>query len=278
MKPTTAFLFLISTLLFISCKKEIPADNTIKSKENKTALKQKTDTAAEKKSKEEEETMDWIAEELKKIPKNIKPIFGYRFVIDGDFNGDGKKEKLIEHFYSLKEKKETNKFYDNLGDMGQLIALTINKDPMSFLISNNTKIDTMMVSGHGQQIGLSYLKNEGDLNGDGTDEISYVINYADYSNLNSWHIATYKNNQWTEIYSFDIWDWQLPDLPEACNQYGLFGTEDKIIVTENDSLNQALEKQLKEFKGLVRKVKKKRIEITYRTEEADERKKIVKLK
>lgn len=33
-----------------------------------------------------------LEEQLKLIPKNIRPVFGYRFIISGDFDGDGKKK------------------------------------------------------------------------------------------------------------------------------------------------------------------------------------------
>ena len=247
--------------------------------DNQKVTDTKQESVTEKKNLEDtiaEEEMEWIDEVLKTIPKNIQPVFGYRFILEGDFNGDGTKEKLIEHFYSKKEGKETNKFYENIEELDQLIALTIKKEPESFLLSDNKQIDTLHID-TSDNFGLAYLKNEGDLNGDGTDEISYVINHADYSNLNSWHIATYKNNKWTEIYQFDIWDWQLPDLPETFNHYGLFGLQEKIINTKNDSVNKLLEADLKNFKGLVRKVKKNHIEITYRTEEADEGKKTIRL-
>jgi len=130
---------------------------------------------------------------IKEIIKSIKPIFGYRFIITGDFDGDGKKEKLIEHFFSGIDKKETNKFYENV-DFDQLLTLTVNKDPISFLISDNKHLDTLRIASGGQLLGLSYMKNEGDLNNDGTDEVSYVVDYADASNLNTCHLVTFKNN------------------------------------------------------------------------------------
>ena len=170
-----------------------------------------------------------INKSARTFPKNSKPVFGYRFVISGDFNGDGKKEKLIEHFYSGLNHKETNKFYDSLGYDDQ-VAMAVEKDPYSFIACNNHLIDTLHISSGGQLLGLSYLKNEGDLNGDGTDEISYVVDWADWSNLNTWHIMTFKNKRWKELYSFPIWDWQLPDLPQTVNQYGLFGLDSKIII------------------------------------------------
>jgi len=135
------------------------------------------------------------------------PVFGYRFVITGDFDGDGKKEKLIEHYYNGIENKETNKFYDGLIDYGDLVEQASRDKTYSFVLSDNKNIDTLNIASDGRSFGLSYLKNEGDLNGDGTDEVSYVVNNADWSNLNTWHIMTYKKGQWKDLYYFAIWDW-----------------------------------------------------------------------
>ena len=198
----------------------------------------------------------------------ITPVFGYRFTISGDFNGDGKEEKLTEHYYSSIDNKESNKFYEGLPDYTKLVELTIKKDPRSFVTSGSKFIDTLHISQGGQLLGLSYLKNEGDLNGDGTDELSYVVNWADWSNVNTWHLMTYKNGKWIELYSFGIWDWQLPNLPGVITQYSVVGLEDKIINTENDSLNQHLKKELKSFKGLIRKIETNTIEVICRNEEA----------
>ena len=214
----------------------------------------------------------------KTIHKNLKPVLGYRFIISGDFDGDGKKEKLIEQFFSGIDNKETNKFYESLLDYDQLVALTVKKDPYTFVISDNELIDTLHISSGGQLLGLSYLKNEGDLNGDGTDEVSYVVNWADWSNLNTWHIVTYKNKKWIELYSFSIWDWQLPNLPETFNQYGPFGLENKVINTTNDTINKRIEQVLKEFKGLVKKIRTNKIQVIFRNDEAEEDTMIVNLK
>ncbi len=203
------------------------------------------------------------------ILKKMKPVFGYRFVIKGDFDGDGEQEQLLEHFYSLKTNKETNKFYENIPDYGDLVTLTIKKDPYSFVSCTNKNIKNLEISQGGQLLGLSYLKNEGDLNGDGTDEVSYVVNWADWSNLNHWHLMTYRNQQWEELYTFSIWDWQLPDLPETFNEYGMFGLQNKYINAHNTKANKAIEKDLLEFKGLVRKIAKDSIEIYYMTNEAE---------
>ena len=206
----------------------------------------------------------------------VKEVFGYRFVITGDFDGDGKTEQLFEHYFSRRDNKETNKFYDGL-DYGDAVWLALEKDVCVFLTSNNPQIDTLHIA-EGQLFGLSYLKNEGDLDGDGGDEISFVIDWADWSNLNTYVIMTYKKGKWEKLYSFGIWDWQLPELPYMTNQYGLFGTEGKIVIPENDTINTLIEKELHEFKGLVRKIKTNKIEVIGQNEEYELDTMIVNLK
>jgi hypothetical protein len=258
MKTSLIIVFFVMSL-FVSCD-----TSTKKKQDEKTAFQ--IDTIQVDSSK----TTNQLEETLKTIPKNIKPVLVYRFILTGDFDGDGKKEKLIEHFFSGLDNKETNKFYDSLPDYDQLVAFTVKKEPISFVSSDNGLIDTLLISSGGQLLGLSYLKNEGDLNGDGTDEVSYVVNWADWSNLNTWHLVTYKNKKWVELYSFPIWDWQLPDLPETFNQYGLFGLDNKIINTTNDTVNMRLEKELINFKGLVKKIKTNKIQVIFRNDEAEE--------
>ncbi len=148
------------------------------------------------------------------IPKDIQPIIGYRFFIEGDFDGDGKKEKLTEHYTSSADGKETNKRYSLIGDNAQLIALQDKKEPYSYLLSNNNKIDTFRLGerGNGQLLGLSLLRNEGDLNGDGRDEVSYIRQYADWSSLNSLHIITYAKQGWKELYATICYDSDAPEL------------------------------------------------------------------
>jgi hypothetical protein len=260
-------LFILFSVLisFASC------DKTQKKPQAKVAVKTnsiKQDTSSPKNES---------GEAQKTIPKNIKPIFGYRFIISGDFDGDGKKEQLIEHYFSRITNKESNKFYDGISDQGELVDLTVKKQPYSFALSDNKAIDTLHIAEQSQLLGLSYLKNEGDLNGDGTDEVSYVVDWADWSSLNTWHIMTYKNKKWREVYKFDIWDWQLPDLPETFSQFGLFGLEKRATVT-NDTVNKRLEKELKSFDGLVKKIKHNKIQVIYRNYKGEEDTLVVDLK
>ncbi|NOQ71010.1 MAG: hypothetical protein GQ574_03350 [Crocinitomix sp.] len=202
------------------------------------------------------------------INEIISPVFGYRFIIAGDFDGDRIQDTLVEHYISQDNMKETNKFYKNMLEYDDLVDTTIKKQPNSYVLCSNPKIDTLRITDGEQQFGLSFLKNEGDLTGDGKDEISYVINWADWSNTNTWHIMTYRKNAWETLYSFSIWDWQLPSLPETQNQYGLFGLVNKNILDSSDQNIDQINSNFLEFPGLVRKVKTNVIEIIFRNEEA----------
>ncbi|HNL05921.1 MAG TPA: hypothetical protein PKH93_00025 [Chitinophagales bacterium] len=205
------------------------------------------------------------------------PIWGYRLAISGDFDGNGKTEQLLEHYWSQHTQKETNKFYEGLAEYEQLVDLTIQKAPYSFLLSNNTAIDTLLISDKEQQLGVFYLKNEGDLNDDGTDEVGYVVNWADWSSINTYYIVSFATGKWHTLYEFPIWDWQLPDPPNTSQQYGLFGLENTLVEPTNDTL-MASEQNSPPFRGLVKKLGTNKIQVIYRNDEAEEDSMIVRLK
>ena len=78
-----------------------------------------------------------------------------------------------------------------------------------------------------------------------------------------------KNKGWKEIYSFETWDFQLPDLPQTFNEYGVRRLENKIINTKNDSANKLIEKEFHSFRGLVKKLSKNHLQIIFRNDESD---------
>ncbi|KOS06259.1 hypothetical protein AM493_09610 [Flavobacterium akiainvivens] len=237
---TRVFALLIVAVFMASCKKEV----------------QKPASAVAK-------TIDSVTVEKDSLKGDPIPVFGYRFVITGDFDGDGKPENLVEHYYSRRDKKEAYKFYDNVEDDWQMWDSVVRKRPYSFALSDNRSIDTLRISKEKQLYGIAYLKNEGDLNGDGTDEVSYVVDYADASSMNGWYVVTYKNKKWQELYSFIMWDWQLPDRPGFVDVYGYFGHQKKIGIPANDTLNRRLERELKAFPGLLKKVGENRVQVIY---------------
>ncbi|MRI63591.1 hypothetical protein EDM00_06255 [Ornithobacterium rhinotracheale] len=183
----------------------------------------------------------------------VEPIKGYRFSIEGDFDGDGQKEKLTEHYFSGKTNKETNKFYKGL-KYYDFITVVVNKKPYCFMTSSNPAMQSLPVSDNKQQAGLMYVKNEGDLDGDGGDEVSFVVNYADSTSNNEWVIMTYKNKQWKRLYSFEIREFDIPELPGTESSYSMFGQVDMKPISQ-DSLFALQEKEMRKYKGRVTKIK-----------------------
>lgn len=138
----------------------------------------------------------------------LVPEWGQRFRVSGDFNGDGQRETLTERYVSSVNNRDTNKYARGI-DFDSLVALAIAKEPHVFLSSSDGMVPVLEIARTGQLFGLQFLKNEGDLDGDGGDDLSYVVEWADWSNVNTWHLVGLKNGIWEELYSFPIWEWQL---------------------------------------------------------------------
>lgn len=143
-------------------------------------------------------------------PPPAKVELGERLTLEGDFDGDGTKEKLIEHYVSRETGKELSKIYPDM-EYDTLVEVVFATHPKLYLSSSNAAIKDLPVSDIDQLFGFLQLKNEGDLNGDGTDEVSYIVNFADWSNLNRFHIVSFRNGQWQELVNFEIREWQLED-------------------------------------------------------------------
>jgi hypothetical protein len=135
---------------------------------------------------------------------------GERLTLEGDFDGDGTKETLNEHYVNRETGKELSKIYPDM-EYDTLVEVVSAKHPKLYLSSSNASIKDLQISEQDQLFGFLRLKNEGDLNGDGTDEVSYIVNFADWSNLNRFHIVSFRNGQWEELVNFEIREWQLED-------------------------------------------------------------------
>lgn len=171
-----------------------------------------------------------------------KPIWGYRFVLFGDFDGDQIQDTLRECYVDAQTKQETNKFFENEDIMAYQGGEMIDHETFSYMLSNNLKIDTFPHTSH---LGIFYAETIGDIDGDGADEIGIVKYHADYSSMNAYHIYTYKNG-WKLYYSFEVRDWEFPALPEYNSIYGFFGAMDKVIIKDSTQ-NQAIVDGLKNY-------------------------------
>lgn len=156
-----------------------------------------------------------------KIVKN-KPVWGKRISILGDFNGDGVQDTLKEKYISMLTGKETNKEYnweateipEDCDSYDMSVKWAIEKEPISVLQCSDTSIGSFEVAS-GPIFGLTYLNNEGDLNGDGGDEITCIVGWADYSSSNSCRVLTYNNGKWKEVASFKIMEFDFQYNPES---------------------------------------------------------------
>jgi hypothetical protein len=77
-------------------------------------------------------------------------------------------------------------------------------NPETRLYSSIASVDTFIVTKESQQNGLRNFVRLGDLNNDKSDEFGYIINWADFSNLNTFHVLTIKENKFEELFSFKI--------------------------------------------------------------------------
>jgi hypothetical protein len=126
-----------------------------------------------------------------------------RFSIVGDFNGDKLQDTIFESYISLLTQEECSKQQDS-EDFEKDIELIIKQKPITRLYSTIENTDTFIVTTESQQRGIDMFSNLGDLNSDGSDEFGYIIDWADYSNFNTFHIMTLKDNKFKELFNFKV--------------------------------------------------------------------------
>ena len=148
-------------------------------------------------------------------------VRGHRFSILADVNGDDLADTLTERFVDPSSGQEADKFIAD-ASYDSLSARIWRMKPISFVECSDTSVGRFIIR-EGDSFGLAHLMNEGDLNDDGRDEIGWVGHWVDYSNVNTYHITSWNGNEWIELASFSMWEWQLPDLAGSERQFGLIG-------------------------------------------------------
>lgn len=143
------------------------------------------------------------------VPVNTE-IFGNRFRVVADLHGVGSHDTVTEVYFSQKLGAEAPKFIADWS-YDSLVERSYQLEPLVMLRSTSAPMYTVSKAGHG--FGLLYLVNEGDLDGDGADELGYVLDNADWSSLNTYHVISLTEGRWIELFAFPIWDWQLPAVP-----------------------------------------------------------------
>lgn len=164
-------------------------------------------------------------------------------VIIGDFDGDGTIESLQETFISLLDSSSIPKYYFETQETFEKKQKEIyDLKPNLTLSSSNPKIEELLLSKHKRILGTAWLKNEGDLNNDGNDEISVVIDWADWSSVNHCMIYTFKDEKWNELLKFQIHDWEF--IENNFNGFIINLGNGKIVVKTFDEDINRIEKEI----------------------------------
>lgn len=130
-------------------------------------------------------------------------LLGDRSSIVGDFNGDKARDTIRESYISTLTNRETPKRIAS-ENYGRMVSLIMKRQPLTRLFSSIAGVDTFIVTDQNQQMGIYGLTNLGDLNDDKTDEFGYIVDWADYSNLNTYRIMTLRNNKVETLFTFPI--------------------------------------------------------------------------
>ena len=169
MKQTFSILTLILGLLSCNSRTEKTVDNSTVSKTADNSIK------------------------LHKLEK--------QFVV-GDFDGDGKQDTIFQHNFSRLTKNEIEYSADPFqNDWDTVVKWFYDQDANLYLTINKNNKDTLNL---GTAQGLYCLINIGDNNADGKDEIALVIDYLDFSRVNSCKIYTLCKDKWTLLKQFGV--------------------------------------------------------------------------
>lgn len=120
----------------------------------------------------------------------------------GDFDGDGREDTVYQHNYSRRTKTEIDNSPDPFqNEWDTVVKWFFDHESDVYLTIHKNGQDTLRL---GPAQGLYCLINIGDINADGKDEIALVIDYLDFSNVNSCKIYSVCNNKWTLLKQFGV--------------------------------------------------------------------------
>jgi hypothetical protein len=134
--------------------------------------------------------------------KSIKLHKLDKLYVVGEFYGDEKEDTIFQHNFSKLSKSEIEYSPDpTQTEYDEIVKWFNYQDTNLYLTINNTKLDTLYLEA---AIGLYCLINIGDNNKDGKDEIAFVVNYPDYSSVNSCKIYSLCKSKWTHLKQFGV--------------------------------------------------------------------------
>lgn len=123
------------------------------------------------------------------------------FVV-GDFDGDGKQDTIFQHNFSKLTKAEIEYSADPFqNEWDTVVKWFYDQEADLYLTISKSNTDTLSL---GTAQGLYCLINVGDNNADGKDEIALVIDYLDFSRVNSCKIYSWCKDKWTLLKEFGV--------------------------------------------------------------------------
>lgn len=135
----------------------------------------------------------------------------YRTTLKGDFDGDGTTEILYESMLSHVTGKQIDLVvYENFpggfhDPYAGLVVAVCDLKPSLKLKSPDGFQDLKL--NHTYQIfGILDIKNLGNINEIPGDEFALIVDWADWSNVNTCQIYSLINNEWNQIFDFEIRD------------------------------------------------------------------------
>lgn len=138
----------------------------------------------------------------------LDTLFIFNSQITGFFNQDSLIDTLIENLVS---KSTMNKIDEIIyqDSYEKLVESTCILNPDLSLKSSHLEYDLKPKTGC-QTFGFSHLINIGNQDNYPGDEIAFIIDHADFSNLNSCYISSYRDSiGWVNLFQFDIHEMTL---------------------------------------------------------------------
>jgi len=139
---------------------------------------------------------------LKTADDKIKLHKLKKLFVVGDFDGDEKKDTIFQHNYSKLSKTEIDNSADPFqNEWNTVVNWFYYQNADLYLTLNKNNQDTLHF---GTAQGLYCLINIGDNNADGKDEIALVIDYLDFSRVNSCKIYSLCKDKWKLLKQFGV--------------------------------------------------------------------------
>ena len=136
------------------------------------------------------------------LDKKIKLHKLEKLFVIGDFDGNGKQDTIFQHNYSKLTKTEIEYSADPFkNEWDSVVKWFYEQVADLYLTINKGNVDTLHF---GTVHGLYCLINIGDNNGDRKDEIALVIDYLDFSRVNSCKIYSLCKGKWALLKQFGV--------------------------------------------------------------------------